>query len=265
MRNRETHYEVFQEEFDASKSNIEVVDKDTAEVIAGGSMVGVVLGAGAATLGILGLIGFMPMLFTTIGMVAVGAGLIIAGGSMGAKYSDILSSSTSDTSSGAVQAGGGITAETIGGAAGVALGVLAMMGVESLTLIPVGLIVLGGAMAFGAAATMHLSRLVISASGAPRFKQRVANESIKGGAFMQMVAGLGAAVLGVLSLLGVGAGFTFGLVGVIALGGGLLLSGLAVGGKLINMLYNDDSHAKAKVSGRPVYREYHSSADRRPV
>lgn len=268
-RNSESRYKTYPSESEHSHTRherAEVINKDTAQIIAGGSVFEVIAGAGAATLGILGLFGILPVMFVTIAIIAVGAGLMLAGGSIGAKYGDVLNTSDSDTSTeGIAMAGGGITAETVGGAAGIALGVLALVGVETLILIPVAMIVLGGAMAFGATATKHLSRLVIAASGAPRYKQRVADESVKGAAVMQMVAGFGAAVLGVLSLLGMGTGFTLSLVAVIALGGGLLLSGLAVGGKLISMLYKDDDDSDSQKARYPVYREYRSDSDPHPV
>lgn len=247
------------------RDKFEMIDRDTAQVIAGGSVFEVIAGAGAATLGILGLVGIMPVLFVTIGIIAVGVGLMLAGGSVGAKYEDVLNASDAHNSTaGVAAAGGGITAETVGGAAAAAMGILALLGVEAMSLIPIGLIVAGGAMAFGAGATRRLSDLVIGASGAPRYKQRVATESVKGAAFMQMLAGLGAAVLGVLMLVGIGSGFTFSLIAVIALGAGLLLSGLAAGGKFISMLYRDDSDDNAE-RRRPVYREYRSNSEAKPV
>src|SRR5690606_10382285 len=137
--------------------------------------------------------------------------------------------------------------------------------VEAASLIPISLIVLGGAMAFGAGATRRLSQLMVSASGAARYKQSAANESVRGAAFMQTVAGVGAAVLGILSLVGVATGTSIHLVAVIVLGGGLLLSGMAVGGKLVSMLFKDDSKDNDRDAHRPVYREYRSSSDAHPV
>lgn len=246
------------------EDRVATVNKETAETIAGGSTLEVLAGAGAAALGILGLVGFLPTLFVTIGIIAAGAGLMLAGASMGAKYEDVLNSSNSHTSTaGIAQTGGGITAETMGGAAGIALGILALVGVESVIMVPIALITLGGAMAFGAGATKRLSQLIISASDAPRYKQRVANESVKGAAAMQLIAGLGAAVLGVLTLVGVTTGLAISLIAVIALGGGLLVSGVAVGGKFITMLYQQDSDFEE--SRRPESREFHSHSEAHPV
>jgi hypothetical protein len=276
-------YVVDEEHRRLDRSSEEKVGKDTAGIIGGGSVFEVIAGAGAITLGILGLAGLLPFMFTAIAIIAIGAGLMFAGGSIAAKYEEVIhAGEPQGSSSGMAETGGGITAETVGGAAGVALGILALLGVEAFTLIPIALIVLGGAMAFGAGATQRLSRLVISASGAPKYKQRVANESVKGAATMQLIAGLGAVVLGILTLLGLGIGadagteattgdMTLNLIAVIVLGGGLLLSGLAVGSKMINMLYRKRHESKGQehyVAGehhRPVYREYRHDPNQRPV
>lgn len=270
-RNSETFHRTYRgeaEHFEARPQREDVINRDTAGIIAGGSIFEVICGAGAATLGILGLVGILPSLFVTIGIIAVGAGLMLAGGSIGAKYQEVLHSSNSESSTASVaEAGSGITAETVGGAAGIVLGVLALLGVEAATLVPISLIVLGGAMAFGAGATRRLSQLMVAASGAPRYKQRAANESVRGAAFLQTAAGVGAAVLGILTLVGVTTQVAINLVAVLVLGGGLLLSGMAVGGKLISTLFKDDKKEDAadKDAYHPVYREYHSGSDAHPV
>lgn len=256
------------------------VDKDTAQIIAGGSIAEVIAGAGAVTLGILGLAGLFPITFLAIAIICVGAGLMFAGGSIAAKYQEVLNISESyESPTNMAEAGGGITAQTAGGAAGVVLGILALLGVEAFTLMSIGIIVLGGALAFGAGATTRLSNLAIAGSGAPVFKQRVARESVKSASALQLIIGLGAVVLGILTLLGVGgseavpnvSNTTFNLIAIIALGGGLLLSGLAVGAKMINMLYKSDKKSSDRSIThyeeyhQPVYRQYRQDSDPRPV
>lgn len=244
---------------DESRHRGEGVEKNTAEIVAGGSTLEVIAGAGAITLGILGLTGLLPLLFVTIGVIAVGGGLMFAGASVGSKYSDILhSTGERHSSSNLAETGGGISALTIGGAVGVALGILALVGIEVFTLNSVAIIVLGGAMMFGAGATRRLSNVVIETSGAPMHKQRVASESVKGAAAMQTVAGLGAIALGILTLVGIGEQITLNLVAIIALGGGLLISGLAIGAKMITSLYADKKHDK-----NYEYREYHHEPEYR--
>lgn len=242
----------------------EGVEKSTAEIVAGGSALEVIAGAGAITLGILGLTGLLPVLFVTIGILAVGGGLLLAGISIGAKYRDILhSTGERHSSSNLAETGGGISAMTIGGAVGVALGILALVGIEAFTLNSVAIIVLGGAMMFGAGATRRLSHLVIETSGAPVHKQRVASESVKGAAAMQTIAGLGAIALGILTLVGIGEQITLNLVAIIALGGGLLISGLAIGAKMITSLYRGKKRDDHYTFREREYRhdpEYRSGA-----
>jgi hypothetical protein len=239
------------------------VDKSTAQIVTGGSTIELIAGAGAATLGVLGLAGMLPVLFVTISCIAIGGGLMFAGGSIAAKYQDILGSTGGrHETSNLAETGGGISAETIGGAAGAALGILALVGIEPAILTSVAIIVLGGALMFGAGAVRRLSDVIIESSGAPAHKQRVASESVKGAAAMQTVCGLAALALGILTLVGIGLQVTLNLVAVIVLGAGLLLSGMAVGGKMINMLYkrrkNDGHHTESR-----EVREYHHEPEYR--
>lgn len=232
-RRSETYYRTRREE--------EGIEEESAQIVTGGSAMEIIFGAGAATLGILGLAGVLPVLFITIGIMAAGVGLMFAGGSIAAKYRDILSTTGErrGKSSMSTAAGGGVSAETLGGAGGAVLGLLALIGVEPLILTSIALIVLGGALMFGAGATKRLANVVIEGSGAPMYKQRVANESVKGAAAAQTVLGLGAAALGILTLINVGPQQILNLCAVIALGAGLLISGLAVGGKMVNTLYRE--------------------------
>jgi hypothetical protein len=239
----------------------QTIEEETAKTITGGSTLEIIAGAGAVVLGILGLADVLPTLFVIISIIAVGGGLMLAGGSIAAKYRDLLGSSERRSSSTLAETGGGITAETIGGAAGVALGILALVGIEPATLMSVAIIVLGGALMFGAGATRRLSNVLVETSRAPMHKQRVANESVKGAAAMQVIAGLAAAALGILTLVDIGGQVTLSLVAVIILGGGLLLSGLAVGGKMVNMLYRNNDRGRG-YEGREV-REYRHDPEHR--
>lgn len=237
---REGHYRVEDE-----------LDRESAQVIAGGSSMEVIAGAGAAVLGILGLVGLFPTMFVAIGCMAIGAGLLFAGGSVAAKYRDVLSSTgRARGSSNIAETGGGATVETLGGITGGVLGLLALIGIEPVVLVSIAVILLGAALMFGAGATRRLSTVMIEGSGAPIYKKQVATESVKGAAATQVFLGLGAAVLGVLALADIGPFWTLLLVAVIALGVGLLISGLAVGGKMLNTLYRTDDRDRSSYRGQ---------------
>jgi hypothetical protein len=111
-------------------------------LIAGGSMIEAVGGVGALALAILGLAGILPLEFAAIAVICVGAALVFEGGAIGTRFSRLLSA-TGSGRLGAAELGGGMTAEFLGGAAGLVLGLLALLGVATGILIPVAAIVLG--------------------------------------------------------------------------------------------------------------------------
>src|SRR5690606_29009125 len=123
----------------------------TAEVVFGGTVAEAIVGAAAVVLAVLGLANIWPGYMASIATIAVGAALLFQGGAVAARYSDLAKRT------GASEIGGGVSAEILGGAAGIALGVLALLNIMPATLTPVAIIVFGGALIIGSAATARLN------------------------------------------------------------------------------------------------------------
>lgn len=201
------------------------------EIAAGGSFFEALAGIGAVILAILGLVGTMPFTFASIGTLLIGAALLIEGGAIATRiyrlYERTGASADSDLS-------GGLSAELLAGIAGLALGVLALLGVSPYTILPVAAIVLGVGILLGSAATSRVNSLVVVGPD-DQGSSRVLRESVSAASGAQVLAGIAAVVLGILAILGTSP-LDLSLVAILALGATILLSGAAVGGRLMSTL-----------------------------
>jgi hypothetical protein len=164
-----------------------------------------------------------------ISAIVVGVALIAQGGAIAARLDELIREL--GASGRRTQIGGGVGAEIIGGGAAIVLGILALVGVDPGTLLPVAAIVLGGTLLFGGGAQPELA--AVDGHGvSPRVAdatRRMVQAS--GGVFA--LAGIAAAVLGILSLLGIGPFLTMVLVSTLVVGAAVLLNGGALTGRLM--------------------------------
>lgn len=198
------------------------------KVVAGGSIVQAICAAAAVVLAILGLGGLMPPTMIAIASILIGAAFLSQGGTLAARYSRLMHEVASERAAHA-ELGGGVSAEFIGGATGVVLGVLALIGVAPLVLGPISVIVLGGTLLVGSGIHASLSGL-----GTAGREHDVGREALMAATGTNVLVGLGAAVLGILALVGIDA-VTLPLVAFLVLGASVLLSGAVVGGRLIGL------------------------------
>jgi hypothetical protein len=211
-------------------------EEKSAEVITGGSMVEAVCGVAAVVLAILGLAGLMPIHLVAVATIALGAALVFEGGAIAARYSKLLGETVGSRQVTAAEFGGGMTAELLGGLAGIVLGILALLNVYPLELTAVAAIVFGGALLVGSGSTGRLNALVIEGwYDLHDTARRVAREAVSAAAGAQVLAGLAGAILGILALVGTNT-LTLTLVALLCLGASGLLSGAAVSSKMLSML-----------------------------
>lgn len=203
------------------------------EVIRTGSMAEAASGLAGVVLAILGLAGILSPLLLSISTIAIGAALLFEGGAIAARFSNLLT----DLGRGRVEAtelGGGMTAEFLGGAAGVALGILGLLGVLPGVLIPVAAIVFGGSLIFGSTVTSRLNSLEIRRAGGNELAQMAAREMVSAAAGLQVLVGLGGIALGIIALVGI-APEILSLVAMLGLGASVLLSGSAVSSRMVSV------------------------------
>lgn len=206
-------------------------DQATAKVVATGTLAEGIAGAGAMVLAILGLVGILPLLMLYIATIAVGAALLFEGGAVSSRIRSLVGSEAKTIEM--AEIGSGMTAEFLAGAAGVALGILALLGVSPITLVSIAVIVFGGAMILGSSATARINSLSVS-----RFEsstaRAAAQEAIVAASGVQILVGIGSVVLGILAILGI-MQVTLLLIAVLILGFADIVSGGAIGGRVLSI------------------------------
>ncbi len=189
-----------------------------------GSIMESVGGIAVVILSMIGLASSWQADAAAISVILIAASLLFECGTLAASYRQWLSNvgGGSARSSGL---DGLVTFEFMAGIAGILLGVLALLGVATWTLISVGVIVLGCAFLLNRGATMRLN----SKGASEVHTQEQSNEapgdamsaSAVGG---HMLIALAAIVLGILALLNISP-VVLNLVALLALGVSVLLSG----------------------------------------
>ncbi len=203
--------------------------RTTAQVIGSGSVVEGLVGAGALALAILGLVGILPLWMAAIGTIAAGAAFLIEGIAISSRMADLMEADKSgrfDVS----EIGGGVSAEYLAGLAGIALGVLALLGISPLPLMAAAVIAFGGALIMGSGTTSRLNSFA-AAEVNPATKA-MAREALSAASSLQIVAGVGAVVLGIFALVDQ-PNLTFVLVGLVVTGAAGFVGGTTLGGKLL--------------------------------
>jgi hypothetical protein len=198
-------------------------DEITNVAITGGSSLEVIGGAGAVVLAIIALAGFLPLYLTSIACIAIGGALLAHGASVAARWNDTISRMGSTMER--TEVAGGLGSEVLGGCAGIVLGILALVGVMPMVLLSVAAIVLGASVLFAAPAEPPIARF---ASDRDRKIGRLTFQAVEASSGTMVLAGVGAAVLGILALLRVGPPLVLSVVAMLALGGAVLLAGGAL-------------------------------------
>lgn len=209
-------------------------DSTTLKIAGSGSIIEGLVGAGAAALAILALGGILPQLFLIIATIAIGAALMLQGGAIASRFSKILAAS-SDRNLDMTELGSGLTIEVLGGLTGVTLGILALLDIFPLTLVTISIIVFGVTLIFGSSIMARLNNMTIDIVQEKGAIRNMAREAVNATSSVQLLIGLGAITLGILSLIGINS-LTLNLVAILAIGISDLLSGTALGGRLMSVL-----------------------------
>lgn len=168
-----------------------------SRVAVSGSMSEGISGGVAAVLSIIGLAGFFPDILAGVATVAVGAALLSEGGSVTARLSGVFPSSQALARE---NLGLGVTVETLGGLAGIVLGILALIRVVPLVLIPAAIVAFGGTMLVSSGIMASLNSMEIDLSDEAEPYKQVAKDAVTAAGGAQMLIGLAAVTLGILAL-----------------------------------------------------------------
>ena len=206
----------------------------TAGFVAGGSFAEATCGAGGVVLAIIGLASARwASHLAPISLIVLGAGLLFVGGAIAARYTRLFREIAPEQT-GKAEMGGGLSAEFLGGCAGMVLGILALLGLAPDMLMAIGVICVGGGLLLGSGANSRLNALSFYGSNWHPTAQEIARQSVLGAAALDALVGVGAVVLGILALLGYHP-MTLVLVSVLGLSGALLLTGSAIGARMMSV------------------------------
>jgi hypothetical protein len=194
-----------------------------------GGVVDAIGGVATIVLAIVALSGLGQLTLAAIATIIFGTALLIQGGTMLTEYTKLIGPTGAAGAAEELTGGGGVSALFLVGAAGIVLGVLALIGIYSQTLTAAAVIAFGGALLLSSNSVWHLYRAKRAwyRTGAARTVSAgefLAGEMAAGSAILQGLAGLAAIVLGILAVTGIYPA-VLTLVGLLVLGATVLLSG----------------------------------------
>jgi hypothetical protein len=208
--------------------------RDTA---AYGGFVDAIGGVATIVLAIIGLSGAKPEMLVAVATIVFGAALLVQGGAMLSEYVGIIFPDGASSVSMEQFGGSSLSALFMAGAAGIVLGILALVGVQSAILTSVAIIAFGAGLLVSSNSVTQLHALkrateVQSTRGGAAV---VAHEMAAGSAGVQSLAGLAAIVLGILALSDVHS-IVLELSALIALGATLVMTGSTLSATVINFM-----------------------------
>ena len=207
----------------------------TIKVVAGGSITEAICGAAVVVLAIIGLAstGSLVGYMASVATIAFGVALLAQGGAIAARWSKLLRETMPSEWGTRTEIGGGMGAEFLAGGAGVVLGILGLLGIATATLIPIAIIVFGGALLLGSGATVELGN--ISADGPQERFADLSRQATAASSGAQVLLGIAAIVLGIIALVGIDP-VVVTLVALLVLGASVLFTGTAASGRMASVM-----------------------------
>lgn len=183
---------------------------------------------GIIVLSVLGLVGVVPVVMLAVATIVAGAAILLQGAQLANEYRRLLIQPGGGA--GAAAFGSGITLDFLAGGAGIVLGIIGLFSNPGV-LIPAALIVFGAALLLsgGAAARAGSVQSAIPEEGAALM---IAEQMGAMTAGAQVLIGIAVVVLGILALIPIHPGVLV-LVGLLAVGAGLLMVSAASSGSLL--------------------------------
>ncbi|WGS22024.1 MULTISPECIES: hypothetical protein [unclassified Bradyrhizobium] len=204
-----------------------------------GGVVDAIGGAATVILAIVALAGVGQSMLAAIATIVFGAALLIQGGTMLTEFTKLIAPPSAAGTADEVMAGGGLSSLFVVGAAGIVLGVLALVGIAAQTLTAAAVIAFGGALLLSSNSVWRLYRAKRASyragAGTSSGAEFLAGEMASGSAALQCLSGLAAIVLGILAVTGTNAS-VLTLVGLLVLGATVLLTGSTLSGAVMGFM-----------------------------
>lgn len=205
-----------------------------------GGVVDAIGGVATVVLAIIALSGINQPMLAAIATIVFGAALLIQGGTMLTEYTKLIFPAGAIDPAEDIVGGGGLSALFLVGAAGIVLGILALINIVPQTLTAAAVIAFGSAMLLSSNSVWHLYRakhawrqleVAQSFSGG----EILAGEMASGSAAIQCLSGLAAIVLGILAVTGANPP-VLTLVALLILGATVLLTGSTLSGAMMSFM-----------------------------
>lgn len=199
--------------------------------VVGTAAIEAVAGIAVIVLTILGLAHVAPVFLVAIATIIAGIALIAQGSTIAAEYARILSTRADLI----VPVGMSSTwsLALLAGAAGIVLGILALLNLFPTELVAIAVIAFGGGLILSSGPIAQIAVLRSSGSVVDERIRRMTAEVAAQSAVSQGLVGLGAVVLGILALAGF-ATLTLILIALLSIGVFLLVNGSTVGGLMLS-------------------------------
>jgi hypothetical protein len=214
--------------------------------VAYGGLVDAIGGVATVVLAILGLVDVAPPTMVAIATIVFGVALLIQGGAMLSEYAQIAFPAAARSSMSEQFGGNSLALVFLVGAAGIVLGILSLLGIQSGILPPVAVIAYGTALLLSSNAVWRLYQMrrmtaesqaaIAGQSGYQFGGEMLASEMASGSAGIQAIAGLAAIVLGVLALAGDANDLVLNLSALLALGATLIMTGSTLSATVLGFM-----------------------------
>ena len=185
-------------------------------------------GIAVIVLSIIALAGTATGALASIVTIVIGVGLMVQAFNSAAEVSKATAANTVAMP----DLGGDVMVDLLCGITGIVLGILALVGINPQYLVPSALIVFGGALLLGGAISMRPRSAHRAAAGGET--QLVSYQSSAAAGGMEVLVGIAAIVLGILSLIFAGSGVLV-LVGFLAVGAALLMVSATFSGTVMRL------------------------------
>lgn len=207
----------------------QVLDKVLEErkpfrAITRGTAVDGIAGLAAAVLAIMGLSGVYSYTLLPAAVIVLGAAMIVEARVVIRRFSAIMLELGENR--GARTTTGGMSIEALAGIAGVTMGLLALMGLNTVALCAVSVMVYGVAVLFSISTITMINSIIASGVSRNPLARSVATAMYAASSDVRVLVGIGGLTLGILAVIGIRPE-TLALSGILAIGGALFLETFA--------------------------------------
>lgn len=207
-----------------------------AEETSSNSIAQAIASIATVILTVLGLAHVAPNFLVAIATITFGAALLLHGAAILGEYARLARQASAATA--AILGGGGLSAILLAGAAGIVLGILALLTISPPELTAIAVIAFGSALILSSNSTLRMHFFKLALARPDERAQRAASDMLAGellssSAGTYGLVGLAAIVLGILALAGF-APVVLVLIALLGLGGITVINGIDIGGVLLN-------------------------------